>query len=92
MRMVRADEFKLIWYPVGSRVQLFDLNKDPREMHDLSEDTQLKDVRERLTRLLVENCYGSDLAWLQDGKLTGSPEKDFEPAPQRGLNAQRGWR
>jgi len=92
MRMVRADGHKLIWYPVGNRIQHFDLNNDPCEMHDLSEDSQFSDVRDRLTRLLVRNCYGSDLAWVQDGELKGLPDKEFEPAPQRGLNAQRGWR
>ena len=91
-RMVRADQYKLIWYPVGNRVQLFDLNKDPREMHDLSQDPQLVEVRERLTRLLVSNCYGSDLKWVENGQLTGVPEKDFRPSSDRGLWGQWGWR
>ena len=28
MRMIRADRYKLIWYPTGNRFQLFDLEKD----------------------------------------------------------------
>ena len=92
IRMVRADQYKLVWYPVGNRFQFFDLNNDPHEMCDLSEEPEQASVLERLKQLLVQNCYGSDLAWLKDGQLTGVPEKIFKPAPDRGLTAQRGWR
>ena len=90
--MIRADQYKLIWYPVGNRLQLFDVDNDPREMQDLSGDPEYADFRARLTELLVENLYGCDLGWVQDGKLTGTPNKEFIPAPNRNLSAQRGWR
>ncbi len=35
-RMVRSQDFKLIYYPMIKRTQLFDLKADPLEMHDLS--------------------------------------------------------
>jgi len=35
-RMVRDDRWKLIWYPKIARWQLFDLQKDPWELQDLS--------------------------------------------------------
>ena len=35
-RMVRQDQYKLIYYPTGNRFQLFDLESDPQEMTDLS--------------------------------------------------------
>ncbi len=92
MRMIRADQYKLVWYPIGNRLQLFDLDKDPQEMHDLSEDTGLANVREQLTRLLVKNLYGSDLSSVSEGALVGMPDKAFEPSPNRGLTSQRGWR
>ena len=41
---------------------------------------------------LVDNLYGSDLPWLEDGKLKGLPEKEFIPSPDYGKRAQRGWR
>jgi len=91
-RMVRADQYKLIWYPVGNRVQLFDLDNDPCEMRDLAPDPEFAEVRERLASLLASHCYGSDLQWMEDGKLAGEREKDFRPAPNRGLSGQRGWR
>lgn len=37
-RMVRKDGFKLIVYPKGNVVKLFDLNKDPEEMNNLAAD------------------------------------------------------
>ena len=92
MRMVRAGQFKLIWYPVGNRFQLFDLADDPQEMHDLGADPRHADVRERLAGLLAGELYGSDLEWVKDGTLVGEPDRAFSPSPNRGLLSQRGWR
>ncbi|MBI2441231.1 MAG: sulfatase-like hydrolase/transferase [Lentisphaerae bacterium] len=92
MRMIRSDQYKLIWYPVGNRFQLFDLARDPRELRDLADDPTLVDVRKRLTTLLAEHLYGSDLKWVRQGELVGEPEKTFVPSPNRGLLSQRGWR
>jgi arylsulfatase A-like enzyme len=39
-RMVRSQEYKLIYYPMIKRTQLFDMKADPLEMHDLSENPQ----------------------------------------------------
>ena len=49
-------------------------------------------VRARLTEHLVEEFYGDDLDWVQIGELVGIPDKPYEPAPNRGLSGQRGWR
>lgn len=92
MRMVRTDRYKLIWYPVGNRLQLFDLQDDPQELRDVSDDPGLADVRAQLTELLIENLYSGDLDWIKDGALVGLPDKPWVPAPNRGMNGQRGWR
>ena len=92
MRMVRTDRHKLIWYPTGNRVQLFDLEADPQEMHDLSDAPECSGVRAHLTDLLIQNLYGCDLEWVSDGRLAGLPDKDFIPQPNCGLAGQRGWR
>ena len=34
--MVHTAQYKLIVYPKASKILLFDLKKDPEEMHDLS--------------------------------------------------------
>ena len=50
--------------------------------------------RKRLTGALVERLYGSDLEWLEGGRLVGLPENDNSPprAADRGLGGQRGLR
>ena len=92
MRMVRCGSHKLIWYPVGNRLQLFDVDRDPMEMRDLSEDPAHAGVREDLTRRLLGELYGSDERWVRGGRLEGEPDRDVRPAPNRGLSGQRGWR
>ena len=92
-RMIRDTRYKLIYYPLGNHFQLFDLDNDPDELHDLAHDPSLAEVRERLTALLIENLYGSDLAYLQDGKLVGVPDGDFQSRGyDRNFGGQRGWR
>jgi len=90
--MMRDERFKLIYYPVGNRVQLFDMRVDPDEMHDLGAEPAHAGMREELIEKLIANLYGTDLAWLKGGKLVGLPDKEYRPAPNRGLSVQRGWR
>jgi hypothetical protein len=61
-------------------------------MHDLAGKRALAGVRDSLTGLLADHLYGSDLRWVRDGQLVGEPDKEFIPAPSRGLAGQRGWR
>ena len=77
---------------LAQRFHLFDLESDPHEMHDLSDDPKCRDTRERLAGLLAGNLYGKDLDWVDKGRLVGEPDKRFEPTPHRGLSGQRGWR
>ena len=91
-RMLRDERYKLIYYSVGNRVQLFDLLEDPNEMQNLAEDSGHTPVRTELTQKLMDHLYGDDLNWIKNGKLVGLPEKEYKPAPNRSLNAQRGWR
>ena len=91
-RMIRTNRHKLIWYPHGNRFQLFDMEKDPQEMYDLSEDPSHAALRAELTRDLVKHLYGRDLEWVRDGKLVGAPDQTYEAQPVRGLANQRGWR
>ena len=92
MRMVRRGSHKLIWYPVGNRLQLFDVDRDPMEMRDLSGDPAHAGVLEDLARRLAGELYGSDERWARDGRLVGEPDREVAPAPNRGLSGQRGWR
>lgn len=92
MRMIRADQHKLIWYPVGNHLQLFDLERDPQEMENVVDEPDYAEVRDRLRELLIDELYGCDLEWVDGGKLVGLPAIEYEPEPNRGLSGQRGWR
>lgn len=97
-RMLRAGRFKLIYYATGNRVQLFDIEEDPHETTDLSDDVRYADDLNRLKALLVQNLYGSDEEWIRNGELVGLPEKDLSLRDKRvlidsrDLLSQRGLR
>ena len=91
-RMVRTERYKIIYYPVGNRFHLFDLEEDPNELNDLSDDPAHSQIFEELATLLMDHLYGDDLGWIDHGRLIGVPDQEFEPKPNRGLTAQRGWR
>jgi len=56
--------FKYIWRPVTGAEQLFDLEKDPREEHDLSKLPVVEPWRARMVRELVQRPEG-----FSDGKI-----------------------
>ena len=91
-RMVVWDRYKLIYYPVGNHCQLFDITADPDELDDLAAQPAFEATLRRGRDLLVSRLYGGDLEWVRDGELRGLPDAAYEPAPDRGLRAQRGWR
>ena len=47
-RMIKKDEYKLIAYPNANKLRLFNLDKDPEEMNDLSDDKEHKEKVEEL--------------------------------------------
>ncbi|MBN9887056.1 sulfatase-like hydrolase/transferase [Salipiger abyssi] len=90
MRMVTDATHKLIWYPAGNRVQLFDLANDPNETRDLSADPACAEIRAALERRLLGELYGEDLSWVSDGTLIGCPAPERAAMDNRGLTGQRG--
>ncbi|MEZ4561078.1 MAG: DUF4976 domain-containing protein, partial [Caldilineaceae bacterium] len=89
-RMIRQGDYKLIYYPVGNHTQLFDVAHDPQELTDLADSPEHATVRADLTARLVDELYGSDLAWLDDGALVGLPDRAYTPRGNRGLSGNRG--
>jgi arylsulfatase A-like enzyme len=89
-RMIHDGRYKLIYYSTGNCRQLFDVQEDPHELHDLAGAPEHAATLERLTELLVGQLNGGDEAWLRDGKLVGQPARRFVSGPNKGLSSQRG--
>lgn len=89
-RMMHDGRHKLIYYPVGNRAQLFDLEKDPQELTDLIGASAYADVEASLRASLAAEFYGGDEDWVQDGSWVGLPDREYVPGPNRGLTGQRG--
>ncbi|HYF49043.1 MAG TPA: sulfatase-like hydrolase/transferase [Planctomycetota bacterium] len=89
-RMVRTERYKLIYYPGGNRMQLFETENDPLEQHDLASSQSHAGIRDELTQTLISELYGNDLEWLKDGRLQGLPDYEVPPRVNRSLSNQRG--
>ena len=88
-RMMHDGQHKLIWYPLGNRVQLFDLADDPREQVDRGDDPSLAPQRDRLAAALAEQAYGVDQAWVDGSELVGAQAPPYAAVPNRGFSGQR---
>lgn len=76
-RMIRKGDWKLIYYPVGNRFQLFHIGDDPHELFDIAEKPENKEVLIQLKNELVSRLYGGDLEWIQNNDLVGLPPKEY---------------
>ena len=89
-RMVHMGRYKLIYYPAGNQVQLFDLEEDPEELVDIAGRAEAAGLRAEMEARLVDQLSGEDREWVVAGRLVGLP---FEPSVQnrnKGLSTQRG--
>ncbi|QBY01294.1 arylsulfatase [Rhodophyticola sp. CCM32] len=89
-RMIRAGQYKLIWYPVGNHFQLFDIDADPQEMTDLAGDARHGATLDQLKTLLRAEMYGSDDKWCDGDEIVGEPGRKFHPGANRELSLTRG--
>ena len=91
-RMIHDGRHKLIWYPAGNRVQLFDLEEDPQELSDCAGKPPYRGVREHLEAELAVACYGKDIdaGWVVNGSLVGYDPGLYVGKPDRSFSAQRG--
>ena len=94
-RMIRDKQYKLIYYPAGNIFQLFNLHKDPTENQDLFGDPKYSNIISRLSKIMINNLYGTDLKWVKNNKLVGMVDPDPNIAyanPGRSFGNQRGLR
>ncbi len=91
-RMVHDGRYKMIWYPAGNIIQLFDLETDPNELTDLADDVGSRPVRDRLETALAAAAYGKDVddGWVRNGRLNGYDPGPYQPKVDRSFSAQRG--
>ncbi len=87
-RMIRSGRYKLIYYPSGNVAQLFDIENDPKELHNIA--AEQPEIRQRLEHDLMRHLYGKDMDWMTNGKLTGLPAPEYSRKPDYGLYNQRG--
>ena len=91
-RMLHDGRHKLIWYPAGNRVQVFDLHADPEERHDVADVPDYAVVRATLTEALCARLWGIDVehGWARDAVLIGYDPGSYVPHPDRSWSGQRG--
>lgn len=91
-RMMHDGRYKLLWYPAGNIVQLFDLETDPHELTDISQLHDHAETRARLESALATACNGKDVddGWVNDSRLVGYDPGPYVPKPDRSFSAQRG--
>jgi arylsulfatase A-like enzyme len=69
--------FKYIWRPADGAEQLFDLEEDPREEDDLSDDPLRQAALQRWRRRLVERLASRPEGFSKDGRLI--PGRPYRP-------------
>jgi arylsulfatase len=89
-RMAHDGRLKLIYYPMGNVRQLFDVDEDPWDEHDLAGLPEYADDLDRLSRSIAENAHGNDSAWTDGHRLIGLEEDNASWVVDRGLSQQRG--
>ena len=61
--------FKYIWRPADGKEQLFDLDKDLSEEHDLSNDASLRDILESWRTRLIQRLADRPEGFSKNGRL-----------------------
>lgn len=80
---VTDGKWKLIWYPGSGREQLFHLETDYGELHDLSSDPACGEVLEELRRELMAELSGRPEGFVADGALvSGTRSLRLQPHAQ----------
>lgn len=73
-------KFKYIWRPMDGKEQLFDLDQDPREENDLSQETSSMEMLKLWRGRLIERLANRPEGFSKDGRLiAGRPYKPLNP-------------
>ena len=81
MQWIRSERFKYIWFSGDGHEQLFDLEADPRELHDLATDPDHAGELERHRALLVEHLRDREEGFVDGESLV----------PGRRIQSEASW-
>lgn len=91
-RMICDGKYKLIYYPYGNVIQLYNIEEDPKEKNNLALTNNAEEIKNILLNILIRELNGSDLNWIKDGKLVGIPVSQANSNKiDFGLSNQRGY-
>ncbi len=79
-------KFKYIWRSFDDTEQLFDLENDPHEEHDLSQEPDFKDVATHWRSELIKRLADRSEGFVKDGSLAAVPT--YPPLNQEVIRAQ----
>ena len=89
-RMIHNGRYKLIYYPAGNYIQIFDIINDHNERNNLFNKPEVAEIQRELTQSLISYLYKDDENWVENNELVGLPEKEFIPKPDYNFSSQRG--
>ncbi|MEH6550563.1 MAG: sulfatase-like hydrolase/transferase [Pseudomonadales bacterium] len=72
-RMLRSQDYKLIYYPMIKRTQLFDLRQDPEELNDVS---RLPEHSERIINMMAQLAEWQDI--VEDPLDINDPQASYD--------------
>lgn len=83
MQYITDGIWKYIWFTASGKEQLFCLEKDPQELHDLSKDPDSQEILERYREILIEELSRRPQDGLvENGKLKPGCLPAFRPCHQ----------
>lgn len=79
MQWIRSERWKYLWFSGDGHEQLFDLEADPQELHDLAGEEP--EVLAQHRELLISELEGREEGFVEDGQLV----------PGRKLRSEASW-
>lgn len=76
---VTDGRWKYLWFPEGPSEQLFDLQSDPQELHNLAGNNFTKEIQAELHQAIVDELTAKNSPYVEDGNLWQYPVVNDPP-------------